>query len=100
MLPFCARGCTKCTDARVPPGGAVVQPHSYIIFCVAMAMKPATHTPHPWQSRGRERAETRGPSFATPLSAICHLDSRGAEVTYEMPERRRERETENKNTGE
>lgn len=38
-----------------------MQPHSYIIFCVAMAMKPATHTPHASMAEAglRVRGDTR-----------------------------------------
>lgn len=78
-------GCSQRMDDCLPPGGATVQSPSYIISCVAMAMKPTMHTLHPWQSSGCKYLATLGPSCTVLLSAICHLDSRRAEVKYWMP---------------
>lgn len=84
-VPFFFVGCFKCMADCLPPGGATAQSLSYIISCVAMAIQPAMQTLHPWQSSRWKYLATVGKSCSLLLSAICHLDSRRAEVKHWMP---------------
>lgn len=78
---FCGR--SKCMDDCLPPGGATMQSPRYVISCVTMVMKPAW-TQKSMMSPGCEYLARLVPNCTTLLCAICHLDSRGAEVKYNL----------------
>lgn len=67
------------------PQGVLQCSHPATLFLVLPWQWSPQCTLHPWQSSGCKYLATLGPSCAVLLSAICHLDSRRAEVKYWMP---------------
>lgn len=75
--------CSKCMDDCLPPGGATTQSPRYVIFFVLPWQRSLhAHTLQSTASSGCECLVRLVPSCTTLLRAICHLDSRSAEVKY------------------